>query len=92
MDDGVRHADIGEELVSQPLALAGPLDKARDVHELDDGGGGLLGIVHLAELVQPGVRHGHHAHIGIDGAEGIIGALRARVGDGVKKGRFTYIW
>ena len=91
VDNGVRHADVGEELVSQALALAGALHQTRDVHELDDGGGGFLGIIHFAELVQPGVRHGHHAHIGIDGAEGVIGALRAGVGNSVEQGRFPHV-
>ena len=92
MDNGVRHADIGEELVAQPLTPAGAFDKAGDVHEFDDGGGGLPGMIHLAEFVQPGVRHSHHAYVGVDGAEGVVGALRARVGDGVKECRFAYIW
>ena len=91
MDDGVGLPDVGEELVAQALAPGGPLHQARDVHELDDGGGGLLGIVHLAEPGQPGVGDRHHAHVGVDSAEGVVGALRAGVGDGVKEGRFAHV-
>ena len=86
MDDGVRAADVLQELVAEASTLAGALDKARDVHEFDDRGGLLLGVVHLGELVQPLVGHGHHADVRLDGAERIVGALRARVGDGVEQG------
>ena len=84
MDNGGALPDIGQELVAQPLALAGTLHQARDVHKLDDSGGGLLGPVEFAEPVEPVVGHGDHAHIGVDGAEGVVGALGPGVGDGVE--------
>ena len=37
LDDGVDLADVGEELVAEPLALARALHQAGDVHELDGG-------------------------------------------------------
>ena len=92
VDDGVRLADVGQELVAQALALAGALDKAGDVHELDDRRGLLLGLIHLRQLVQPLVRHGHHAHVGVDGAEGVVGALGPGVGDGVEQGGLCPHW
>ena len=55
VDNGIGHADVGEELVAKTFALAGTLDQTGDVNELDDGGSGLLGVVHLGELVQTGV-------------------------------------
>ena len=91
VDDGVGHADVAQKLVAQALAPGGALHQSGDVHELDDGGGGLFGVIHLRQLVQPVVGHGHHAHVGVDGAEGIVGALRAGVGDGVEQGRFANI-
>ena len=36
-------------------------------------------------------QHRDHAHVGVDGAEGIVGGLRAGVGDGVEQGRFAHI-
>ena len=86
VNDGVRATDVLQKLVAQARALAGALDKARDVHEFDDRGGLLFGVVHLGELVQPLVGHGHHADVRLDGAERIVGALRACVGDGVEQG------
>ena len=85
MDDGVGAADILQELVAQARALAGALYQTRNVHELDDRRGLFIGLVHLRQLVQPRVRHGYHAHIGLDGAEGIVGTLRPGVGDGVEQ-------
>ena len=91
MDDGVGLPDVGQELVAQARALAGALDETGDVHELDDRRGLLVGLVHLRQLVQPLVGDGHHAHVGVDGAEGIVGALRAGVGDGVEQRRFAHV-
>ena len=91
VDDGVGHADVGEELVAQALPPGRALHQPGDVHELDDGGGGLLRVVHLGELVQPLVRHRHHPHVGVDGAEGVVGALRAGVGDGVEQGGLAHV-
>ena len=86
VDDGVGLPDVGQELVAQALALAGALHQSGDVHEFDDRRGLLIRLIHLRQLVQPVVGHGHHAHVGVDGAEGIVGALRAGVGDGVEQG------
>ena len=91
VDDGVGLPDVGQELVAQARALAGALHQACDIHELDDGGGLFVGFVHLGQLVQPLVRNRHHAHVGVDGAEGVVGALGAGVGDGVEQGRFPHV-
>ena len=91
MDNGVSGADVAQKLVAQALAPGGALYQARDVHKLDDGGGEFLGLVQLGQIVQPLVRHGHHAHIGLDGAEGEVCGRRARVGDGVKQSGFAHV-
>ena len=91
MHNGVALPDVGQKLVAQALALGGALDQAGNVHKFHHGGGGLLGVVHLGQRVQPVVGYGHHAHVGVDGAEGVVGALRAGVGDGVEEGRFAHV-
>ena len=85
-------ANMRKEFVAQPLAAAGALHQARYVHKLDDGRGLFIGLVHLRQLVQPLIRHSHHAHVGLDGAEGVVGALCPGVGDGVEQGAFANIW
>ena len=91
MDNGVGAADVFQELVAQARALAGALHQARYVHKLDDGRSLFIGLVHLRQLVQPLIRHSHHAHVGLDGAEGVVGALRTGVGDGVEQCRFAHV-
>ena len=84
-------ANVGEELVAQPLAVARALDQARDVDELDDGGRLLLRAVHRRKLVQPLVRHGDDARVGLNRAERIVGRFRARLGDRVEQGGFAHV-
>ena len=86
VDDGVALPDVGQKLVAQALALGGALDQAGNVHKFHHGGGGLLGVVHLGQRVQPVVGYGHHTHVGIDGAEGVVCSLRVLGGgDGVEQ-------
>ena len=89
--DGVHLADVGEELVAEAFAAACALHEARDVHKFDDGGRHLLARVEGGELVEPLVRHGDDAHVGLDGAEGVIGHLGTRVRDGVEEGGFPHV-
>ena len=85
MDDGIGGADVAQELVAQTLALACALDQTGDVNELDDGGGGLLGGIEIAQPLQPLIGHGDHAHIGVDGAEGIVVGGNTGIGDGIEQ-------
>ena len=91
MDDGVGIADVAQKLIAQTCPLGSALHQPGDVYELDDGGGVFLWVIQLRQIVQPTVRHGDHAHIGLDGAEGVIGALRARTGNGVEQGALAHI-
>ena len=86
MDDGVALADVAEEFVAEACALTCALHEARDVHELHDGGGLLVGLPDLSQLVQPLVGHGHDAAVRLDGAEGIVCGLRVLGGgDGIEQ-------
>ena len=78
--DGVDFANVREKLVAQALALRCPGDQSCDIHELHRGRQNLLRMHDGGELLQTRIRHRHHAHIGINGAKGIIFRrdLRAR--------------
>ena len=89
--DRVNLADMGEEFVPQPFAAGGAFDEPRDIDKFDDGGGHLFALVERGQLVQPFVGHRHDAHVGLDGAERIIGAFRARVRDCVEESGFSYV-
>ena len=91
MDNGVGLPDVGQELVAQALPLGGPLHQTGDVHKLNDRRGLFLGVIDLCQLVQTGVGDGDHTHIGVDGAEGIIGGLGACVGDGIEQGALAHV-
>ena len=92
MHDGVYLADIGQELVAQALALGRSLYQTRDVHELDDRRGHLGGMVHICQKAKPLVRHRHHAHVRVDGAERVIGGLCSCLCQRIKKGALSNIW
>ena len=91
MDDGVGGADVGQELVAKTLAFGGTLHQSCNVHEFNDGRGGFLGLMEVAEPVQALIRNGHYAHIGVDGAEGVVICRYTGVGNGIKKGRLAHI-
>ena len=55
MNDCFGAADIGQELVAQPLTMTGALDQTGDVHEFDHSRSGLFGMVQIAQPVQAGV-------------------------------------
>ena len=65
--------------------------EAGDVHEFDDGRGMLLGLVEIREPVQPLIGNGNHAHVGVDGAEGIVVRRNTCVGNGIKEGGLAHI-
>ena len=67
--DGISLAYVGEELVSQPFALACALDKSGDVHYLDGRRDYPPRMYQLCQLGEALVGHGDDAHIGLDGAE-----------------------
>ena len=81
VDNCVTLADIREELVSEALALAGALDEAGNVDELDDCGRDFLRMVQISELFQALVRNGDDADVRVNGTERIICSLRSCFGE-----------
>ena len=75
VQDGVGLADVGQELVAQPLALGSALHQAGDIHNLHRGGDGALGLANLRKHLQALVRNIGGPHVGVDGTEREIGAL-----------------
>ena len=86
--DRVDLADVAQELVPEPLALAGAADEPGDVEELDRRRRDLLGPGDRREPREARVRHGHDAHVGLDRAERIVRRLRVlRGGDCIEDRR-----
>ena len=91
MNDGVHLPDVGQKLVAKALAFGGAFDETGDIHELDGGVGHLFGMVKRTETVHPGVGNGNDPHVGVDGAEGIVGRFGPGFGERIKKGAFAHI-
>ena len=78
MGDGVDLADVGQELVAEPLALGGAANEAGDIDERQPRRHDLLGLGELRQRLQPRIGHRHFADVRLDGAERIVRRLRRR--------------
>ena len=87
--DGIGFADVGQKLVAQAFAFGGPGHQAGNVHKFHYGGQNALGLDDVSQRLQARVRHFHHAHVGFNGAEGVVGRFDTGFGQGVEKGRFA---
>ena len=75
LDNAVALPDVGQELVAEPLALAGPLDQASNIHKLHSCAHGCLGLGQVCQDIQAAVWDAHHPYIGLNGAEREVGSL-----------------
>ena len=75
--NGVHLADMGQKLIAETLALAGAAHQTRDVYEFDNGRSGFLCVVQVGQRLKALIRYRNHADVRVDGAERIVGALRA---------------
>ena len=86
MHQGIALTHVCKELVAQAFSFGSSLDQSGDIDKLDHRGGDLLRTVHVAQQLQPLIRHGNHAHVRIDGAERIVRGFRSGLCQGIKKG------
>ena len=90
LDDRVHLADMGQELVPQPLPRAGPFHQAGDVDEFENGRHHFLRPANFCKDRQAIVRHRDDSLIGLDGAETVIrGESLASLRDRVEKRAFA---
>ena len=75
VQDGVRFAYVGQELVAQALPLACALHQAGDVDDVDRGRDGAFRLAEVLQGLEPLVRDIGGAEIGLDGTKGEVGAL-----------------
>ena len=85
VQDRVGLADVGEELVAEPLALVGPADQAGDVVELDRLVHDRPGADGRGHAVEPLVRDADHRHVRLDRGERVVGRLRPGPGERVEE-------
>ena len=73
--DRIDLADVRQELVAEPLAARGAAHQSGDVDEFELGRHDLRRFGEPRQHVEPRVRHGDAADIGLDRAERIIRRL-----------------
>jgi len=71
VDQEIHFANVAEEAVPESFAAGGSADQAGDVHKLNGGGHAPFHAGDSGKLIEAGIRHGNHAQVGLDGAEGI---------------------
>ena len=91
VQDGVRLADIGQELVAETLTLAGPLDEAGDIDYLDRGRDDPLGMYQRLQHLEPGIGNSCGADIWLNGAEREIRSLGLTGAYTVEKCRLAHV-
>ena len=84
--DGVGLADVGEELVAEPGAFAGPFDDARDIDEGHRRRHLPLRAEDLRENGEPRVRYFNDTGVGLDRGEGIVRGEHVVLGESVEEG------
>ena len=89
VQDGIGLAYVGQELVTETLALAGTLHQAGDVDYVDRGRDGALRLAEVRQGLQPLVRHVGGAEVRLNGTEREIGALGLSGAYTVEEGGFT---
>ena len=77
VDDRVDFTNICKELVAKAFSLGGAFYKSGNIHKLDCRGNDLLGVIHLAQYIQPLIRHGYNAYIRVNGTKRIVGGFRS---------------
>ncbi|MNV68760.1 hypothetical protein D3C71_1616310 [compost metagenome] len=91
MNNRIHLTDMSQELVPQALTLAGALHKTGDIDKFESGGHYPVGSYNLGQLLETLVRHFYYAHIGINGAERVIGGFRPGLGNCIEQRRFAHI-
>ncbi len=89
MGDGVDIANVGKELIPQPLTLRGSGHEAGDIHELNSRRHDLLRVHDVGELLQARVGHRHDPDVGVDRAERIVLGRDLRPGESIEQGRLA---
>ena len=86
VEDGVDLADVGEELVAEPLTGAGAADDAGDIDDAHLGGDDFFGVdVNCVDDVEPLIGDADDADVGLDGGERVVRRQRPGGGQRVKQ-------
>src|SRR5690606_35079987 len=73
VSDSVYGSDVAQELIAQSFTLAGSLDQARNVDELDKGGRNVLRVEYFFERCESGIWYRDNSNVAVDGGKRIVG-------------------
>ena len=85
LSNGIGLANVGKELITQPLTLAGASNDAGDVDEGDSGRDDSLAAENASENLETIVGQIHHADVWLDGGEGVVRRQDRVFGERVKQ-------
>ena len=85
VQEGVALADVGEELVAEPLPLGRARHEARDVVELDRVPDDVRRLDGRGDLLEALVADGHDGDVRLDRREGVVRRLGAGLAEGVEQ-------
>ena len=91
VDDRVGLADVGQELVAQPLAAVRARDQAGDVVEGDRVGHDLGRLDRGGDLVEAFVDDRDDGDVGLDRRERVVGRLRGHAGQRAEQRGFARV-
>ena len=92
MQNGVHLANVAEKFIAQALAFAGAAHQARDIDNANGGWNYFLTLNFLGDDGQTIIRNIHHANVGLNGAEWIVGGFNSGRGERVEEGALANIW
>ena len=92
MNDCVALANVTQEFVSQPFALACAFHQSGNVNYFNCCWYYSPRVNNLCQFVESLVRNGDNSYVGLDGAKGEVGCLSLCARQAVEKGRLTNIW
>ena len=75
LQDGIDLSDVCQELVAQALAFAGSLHDTGNVDQFEGRRNYFLRRNQRSDPVQPPIGDAHHALVGLDRTERVVGAL-----------------
>jgi hypothetical protein len=89
--DRVGLADVGQELVAEPLALAGAGHQPSDVMERDAVPHDLRRPDGVGDPLEPGIADRHDGDVRLDRGERVVRCLGARLGERVEERRLACV-
>ena len=92
VDDGISFADVAQELIAPNLLLLDAPFTKPAMSTISTVVGMIFRCLHqFGKFCQSFIRHSNHTHVGFNGAEREVGALRLGVAQAIKKRGLAHV-